>query len=51
MKKFKKVISITTSLTTVLWMSGAAMIAPMTTHAAVTIKDGDIFRASNDYKV
>jgi hypothetical protein len=50
-KRFSKAISVVTSVTTVVWMSGVTMLAPLTTHAAVTINDGDIFRASNDYKV
>lgn len=48
-KRIAKVLSVTTSITTTLWVSGAASFAPV--NAAVTINEGDIFRASNDYKV
>ena len=50
-KRFSKTLSITTTVTTTLWMSGAAILAPLSSHAAVTINEGDIFRASNDFKV
>ena len=51
-KSFLKAFSVTTSVTTALMMMGTAFLTPLTTHAAVAgIKDGDIFRASNDYKV
>ena len=49
--KFSKTLSITTTVTTTVWMSGAAIFAPLSSHAAVTINDGEIFRASNDFKV
>jgi len=49
--RLSKVISVTTSVTTALWMTSSAFIAPLSVNAAVTINDGDIFRASNDYKV
>jgi hypothetical protein len=50
-KSLTKVLSVTTTVTTTLWVSGAALLAPMASKAAVTINEGDIFRASNDYKV
>ncbi len=34
-KTFKKVISVTTSLTTILWLSGVAVLAPLAASAAV----------------
>ncbi|MDO8558288.1 MAG: hypothetical protein Q7S09_03830, partial [bacterium] len=49
--RIRKAISLTTTVTTTLWMTGAAFLMPVASHAAVTINDGDIFRASNDYKV
>ncbi|MDP3963588.1 MAG: hypothetical protein Q8Q39_03770, partial [bacterium] len=51
-QRFARALSVTTTITTTLWMSGAALLAPIGTHAqSVTINDGDIFRASNDFKV
>lgn len=50
--KFRKVVSATLTITTTVWLSGIALLAPaLTAHAAVTINDGDLIRPSNDYKV
>jgi len=45
MKKFKKSISIVTSVTTTLWLSGVAMLAP-TAVLAVDVVDGDLIQNS-----
>ncbi|TSC53187.1 MAG: hypothetical protein LiPW39_410, partial [Parcubacteria group bacterium LiPW_39] len=49
-KKFKKVFSVTTSVTTILWMSGIAALAPMAAMA-VTINEGDTIRVANTFDV
>jgi hypothetical protein len=46
MKKLQKSISIATSITTTLWLSGVAMLAPMSVMAA-DIVDGDLIRNPN----
>jgi len=45
MKKFKKSISIVTSVTTTLWLSGVAMLVP-TAVLAVDVVDGDLIQNS-----
>src|SRR5690348_11647386 len=49
--RLSKALYVAVSITTALSMSGAALLAPVSSSASVTINDGDIFRASNDYKV
>ena len=49
-KTFKKVISVTTSVTTILWLSGIAALAPMAALAA-TINEGDTIRVANTFDV
>ena len=46
MKKFKKSISIMVSITTTVWLSGAAMLVPMSA-LAVSVVDGDLIRNPN----
>ncbi len=46
----KKAISIFTALTTVLWLSGVAMLAPTTVYAA-DISDGDVVREADEVDV
>jgi len=48
MSTFKKTVSIVTALTTTLWLSGVAMIMPV---SAVTIVDGDLIRANGGIDV
>ncbi|PJE58189.1 MAG: hypothetical protein COU81_02150 [Candidatus Portnoybacteria bacterium CG10_big_fil_rev_8_21_14_0_10_36_7] len=50
-KKLQKVVSITTSLTTIVWMSGVAMLAPIAAIAATTIVDGDTIKTADNYDV
>ncbi len=46
--KLKKIISVTTSVTTIAWVSGIAMLAPMAASAIVgTIAEGDTIRVAN----
>jgi len=45
-KRLQKVISVATSVTTVAWLSGAAMLAPMAA-LAVDVADGDLIRNSS----
>jgi hypothetical protein len=45
-KKLQKTISIFTSVTTILWLSGIAMLAPIQV-SAVDIADGDLIRNPN----
>lgn len=49
-KKLQKVVSVTTGLTTILWLSGAALLAPMSAMAT-TINDGDTIRVANTFDV
>ncbi|KKT26564.1 MAG: Envelope glycoprotein J [Parcubacteria group bacterium GW2011_GWA2_43_9b] len=49
-KTFKKVISVTTSATTILWLSGIAALAPLAAMAA-TINEGDTIRVANTFDV
>jgi len=49
-KKLQKVISVTTSVTTILWLSGIAALAPMAAMAA-TINEGDTIRVANTFDV
>ncbi|HRY52403.1 MAG TPA: hypothetical protein P5089_00950 [Candidatus Portnoybacteria bacterium] len=44
-KTFKKVVSVTTSVTTILWLSGVAALAPMAAFAA-TINEGDTIKTA-----
>lgn len=46
-KTFKKVVSVTTSVTTILWLSGVAALAPMAAFAA-TINEGDTIKVANN---
>jgi len=51
-KKLQKVFSVTTSLTTILMMSGIATLAPLATNAAVAgINEGDTIRVANTFDV
>lgn len=45
-KRLQKTISVFTSITTVLWLSGIAMLVPVQLNAA-TIVDGDLIRNPN----
>lgn len=45
-KRLQKVVSVTTSITTILWLSGVAAFAPMAAFAA-TINEGDTIRVAN----
>ncbi len=49
-KKLQKVISVTTSVTTILWISGIAALAPMAAMAT-TINEGDTIRVANTFDV
>ena len=49
-KTFKKVISVTTSATTILWLSGIAALAPLAASAA-TINEGDAIRVADTFDV
>ncbi|MBU2037445.1 hypothetical protein KJ866_04605, partial [Patescibacteria group bacterium] len=49
-KTFKKAISVTTSVTTILWLSGVAALAPMAAMAA-TINEGDTIRVAGTFDV
>ena len=44
----KKAISIFTALTTILWLSGVAMVLPA---RAVTLVDGDVAREADEFDV
>lgn len=46
-KKIQKVISVTTSITTILWLSGVATLAPMAAMAT-TIVEGDTIKTANN---
>ncbi len=46
-KKIQKVISVTTSITTILWISGIAALAPMTAMAT-TINEGDTIKTASN---
>ncbi len=46
-KKLQKAISVTTSVTTILWLSGVAALAPMAAFAA-TINEGDIIKTATN---
>lgn len=46
----QKVVSVTTSVTTILWLSGLAALAPMSAMA-VTINEGDTIRVANTFDV
>jgi len=46
-KRLKKVVSVTTSVTTILWLSGVAAFAPMAAFAA-TINEGDIIKTATN---
>jgi len=46
-KKIQKPISILTSITTVLWLSGIVMLAPVSVGAVTTVVDGDLIRNPN----
>lgn len=49
---FKKVISVTTSVTTIVWLSGVAALAPLAASAAVAgINEGDTIRVANTLDV
>ena len=51
-KTFKKVISVSTSVTTILWLSGVAALAPLAASAAVAgILEGDTIRVANTLDV
>lgn len=50
-KTFKKVVSVTTSVTTILWLSGVAALAPMAAMAATTINEGDTIRVANTFDI
>lgn len=46
---FKKVISLTTSVTTIAWLSGVAALAPLAASAAIAgIVDGDTVKVANN---
>ena len=47
-KRLKKVVSVTTSVTTILWLSGVAAFAPMAAFAATTINEGDIIKTATN---
>jgi len=50
--KLKKIISVTTSVTTIVWVSGIAMLAPMAASAVVgNIAEGDTIRVANTFDV
>ncbi|MDP3901600.1 MAG: hypothetical protein Q8Q37_01320, partial [bacterium] len=49
-KSLKKVVSVTTSITTILWLSGIAAFAPMAVMAA-TINEGDTIRVANTFDI
>ncbi|MCX6741525.1 MAG: hypothetical protein NTY61_03965, partial [Candidatus Parcubacteria bacterium] len=46
-KRLQKVVSVTTSVTTILWLSGVAAFAPMAAFAA-TINEGDIIKTASN---
>ncbi|MFA5391923.1 MAG: hypothetical protein WC331_10940, partial [Candidatus Omnitrophota bacterium] len=46
-KKFQKVVSLTTSVTTIVWLSGIAALAPMSAMAA-TIVEGDTIKTADN---
>ena len=46
-KRLQKVVSVTTSVTTILWLSGVAAFAPMAAFAA-TINEGDIIKTATN---
>ena len=46
----RKTVSIATSLTTILWISGVAALAPMTAMAT-TIVDGDLVKTATSFDV
>ncbi|PIV38747.1 MAG: hypothetical protein COS30_00375, partial [Candidatus Portnoybacteria bacterium CG02_land_8_20_14_3_00_45_8] len=46
-KKLQKVVSATASVTTILWLSGIAALAPMAAFAA-TINEGDIIKTATN---
>lgn len=46
-KKLQKVVSLTTSITTIVWLSGAAALAPMAAMAA-TINEGDTIKTADN---
>ena len=46
-KRLQKVVSVTTSVTTILWLSGVAAFAPMAAFAA-TINEGDIIKSATN---
>ena len=46
-KKTQKSISILTSISTTLWLSGAIMLAPLSVGAVTTVVDGDLIRNPN----
>lgn len=46
---FKKIVSVTTSVTTIVWVSGIAMLAPMAASAVVgTIAEGDTIKTADN---
>ncbi|PIY75327.1 MAG: hypothetical protein COY85_00600, partial [Candidatus Portnoybacteria bacterium CG_4_10_14_0_8_um_filter_40_50] len=49
MSKFKKIISITTSITTIAMVSGIAMLAPLAAGAVVTgVAEGDMIKTADN---
>ena len=46
-KKIQKIISVTTSIATIAWISGIGMLAPLAASAAV-INEGDIIRVASN---
>ncbi len=46
-KKIQKIVSVTTSVATIVWMSGIGMLAPMAVHA-VTIVEGDTVKTADN---
>lgn len=46
-KKLQKTVSILTSVMTILWLSGVAVLAPVHMAKAVTLVDGDLIRNPN----
>ncbi|KKS26444.1 MAG: hypothetical protein UU87_C0002G0123 [Parcubacteria group bacterium GW2011_GWA2_42_11] len=49
-KKIQKVISVTTSVATIAWLSGIAALVPMAAMAT-TINEGDTIRVANTYDI
>lgn len=46
-KKFQKIVSVTTSVATILWVSGIGMLAPLAV-SATTINEGDTIKTASN---